>query len=77
MLFQKIDFQAVSKQINHLTKNKKNRNKDLVNKSLKKLKKAASTNINLMPLIIDAVKSNASIGEISDTLRQVFDEYKG
>jgi len=74
---QKIDSQAVAKQIKNLTKNKKNRNKDLVNKSLKKLKNAASTNVNLMPLIIDAVKSNASIGEISDTLRKVFDEYKG
>ena len=28
-------------------------------------------------IVLEAVKSNATIGEISDTLRNVFDEYKG
>ena len=32
---------------------------------------------NIMPVIIDAVKSHATLGEISDTLRKVFGEYKG
>jgi methylmalonyl-CoA mutase N-terminal domain/subunit len=30
-----------------------------------------------MPYIIDAVESYATLGEICDTLRDVFGEYKG
>jgi methylmalonyl-CoA mutase N-terminal domain/subunit len=37
---------------------------------------AARTGANLMPAIITAVESNATVGEISDTLRRVFGEYK-
>jgi methylmalonyl-CoA mutase, N-terminal domain len=31
---------------------------------------------NLMPAIVDAVKANATLGEISDALREVFGEYR-
>jgi len=40
------------------------------------LKAAAKTDVNLMPLIIDAVKVYASIGEICNVMRDVFGEYK-
>ena len=30
---------------------------------------------NLLPQIIDSVKAHATLGEISDTLREVFGEY--
>jgi len=38
---------------------------------------AKNKNINIIPIMIDAVKANATLGEISDTLRKVFGEYKG
>jgi len=40
------------------------------------LKKAAQGTDNIMLPIVDAVRSYATLGEISDTLREVFGEYK-
>ncbi len=48
---------------------------DDVQKSLTALKETAAGDENLIPLIIDAVKTHATLGEISDTLRGVFGEY--
>jgi methylmalonyl-CoA mutase N-terminal domain/subunit len=45
--------------------------------ALERLYNAASTNANLMPLIIDCVEQLCTLGEISDTLRQVFGTYDG
>jgi methylmalonyl-CoA mutase, N-terminal domain len=44
--------------------------------SLKKVEDAARSGANLMPHILAAVEANATVGEISDTLRNVFGEYK-
>ena len=44
--------------------------------ALEKLKEKALSNDNLMPYILDAVKTYASIGEICDALREVFGEYQ-
>jgi methylmalonyl-CoA mutase N-terminal domain/subunit len=44
--------------------------------SLKGVEDAARSGANLMPVIITAVESYATVGEISDTLRRVFGEYK-
>ncbi len=44
--------------------------------SLKEVEDAAHSGANLMPAIITAVESYATVGEISDTLRRVFGEYK-
>ena len=43
---------------------------------LEALKKAASGDENLMPYIIEAVRSYATLGEICDVLRSVFGEYQ-
>ena len=43
---------------------------------LKKIKECATNHTNLMPLVIDAVENFCTLGEISDTLRSVFGEYK-
>jgi len=74
---QKIDLKAVSNQIENLKKFKSNRNMKLINTILNNLEKTANTNINVIPIIIDAVKAKATLGEISDTLRKAFGEYKG
>lgn len=44
--------------------------------ALASLKAAAEGDANLLPLIVDAVKANATVGEISDALRQVWGEYE-
>lgn len=62
-------------QIEFLKKIKAERDNSLVNEKLKLLKEAAQGDSNLMPFIIDAVRVYASIGEICNTLREVFGEY--
>ncbi|HFD05159.1 MAG TPA: methylmalonyl-CoA mutase, partial [Firmicutes bacterium] len=59
-----------------LKKIKENRDNTKVKNILSELEKKAKGNSNLMPTILEAVKSYASIGEITNTLRKVFGEYK-
>jgi methylmalonyl-CoA mutase N-terminal domain/subunit len=43
--------------------------------SLATLRQAATGNASLMPLIVDCVELNATLGEIADALRSIFGEY--
>jgi methylmalonyl-CoA mutase N-terminal domain/subunit len=72
----KLNEQIQSNQIEFLNKVRSQRNKEEVNQKLSALKTAADSDANLIPFIIDAVKSYASIGEICNSMRQVFGEYK-
>ena len=56
---------------------KKNRNIEKVQSCLNALKVAAKGTDNLMPFILAAVEEYATLGEISDVLREVFGEYTG
>ncbi len=47
-----------------------------VEKALSAMEAAAETDGNLMPYIIDAAKAYATTGEISDSFRRVFGEYR-
>ena len=51
------------------------RDQDASNNCLKNIEKAAINGDNLMPLVIEAVEKQCTLGEISDTLRKVFGEY--
>lgn len=68
--------QTVRKQIARLKKIRRERNNAEVNVALTKLKKAALAGTNLMPPIFSCVKGYATIGEISDALREVYGEHK-
>lgn len=48
-----------------------------VHRALDTVRAAAAGGANLMPPIIDAVKAMATLGEISDTLRREWGEYRG
>ncbi|HEY4384871.1 MAG TPA: methylmalonyl-CoA mutase family protein [Ktedonobacteraceae bacterium] len=50
------------------------RDNTLVQQKLEALANGAAGNANLMPLIIEAVEAYATLGEVSDTLRNVFGE---
>ena len=52
------------------------RSRKKVKKALEKLGRTAEGQENLMPYLFEAVKAYATNGEISDTLREVFGEYK-
>ncbi len=55
---------------------KQRRDDKKVKESLEKLRIAAMDDVNLMPMILEAVKAYATIGEMCDVLREVFGEYK-
>ena len=59
-----------------LARVKKERNNAKVKETLAVLKKAAQGTDNVVPPILEAVKAYATLGEISDTLREVFGEYR-
>ena len=72
----KIDMKIQSEQIKFLKKIKNERNNEEVAKKINELKNAARGNDNLMPFILNAVKVYASVGEICNSMREVFGEYK-
>jgi len=59
-----------------LAKVKKERDNKIVKETLAALKKAAQGSENIVPHTLGAVKAYATLGEISDTLREVFGEYR-
>jgi methylmalonyl-CoA mutase N-terminal domain/subunit len=60
-----------------LGKLRSERNQELVNKALSDLHEALQAEKNIMPYVIDAVTVYCTLGEIADTLRRVYGEYKG
>lgn len=68
--------EVVKKQIRKTKKVKQRRNNKKVKVLLNDLQKTAIDNLNLMEPILNCVKEYATIGEISDTLRDVYGEYK-
>jgi len=73
----KIDMKVQDNQVAFLNKIRNERNQQAVDEALENLKSAACDDSkNLMPYILEAVKTYASVGEICNTLRVVFGEYK-
>jgi len=72
----KVDPSVRTSQIEKLERLKSERDAEKVESMLTKLKKGAEGNDNLMPLILNAVKAYATLGEVCDTLREVFGEYQ-
>jgi len=74
--FLKIDESAAKQHTARLRDVKKTRNNAQVGEKILDLKKAASDKQNLMPYILSCVKSYATLGEIMDSLREVYGEYQ-
>jgi methylmalonyl-CoA mutase N-terminal domain/subunit len=72
----RIDDIVEKKQRAALKKLRSERDGKKVQYALSKMKSAAEKDENLMPFILDAVKSYATTGEISNTFREVFGEYR-
>ncbi len=71
----KVDPSVEEAQLGKLNKIKQNRDNGAVSDNLKSLGEAAETTQNLMPYILDAVRSYATLGEICGVLRKEFGEY--
>ncbi len=63
------------KQAQRVRERKQARNAAAVRAALATVKRAAADGTNLMPVIIDAVQQECSVGEISDVFRDVFGVY--
>ena len=72
----KIDDSIRIVQMDKLRLLKEKRDCSKVAQCLKRIHENAISNENLMPAVIDAVENYCTLGEISDTLRSVFGEYK-
>jgi len=72
----KIDMKVQDEQVKFLRQIRSKRNNSDVADKIQSLKTAAQGDGNLMPFILECVKSYASIGEICNVMREVFGEYK-
>ncbi len=73
----RVDPEVERVQRENLVKLRKERNNEEVNNKLEALREAArDSSVNLMPYILDAVKTYATLGEICNVLREVFGEYE-
>ena len=72
----RVDPKVEKEQVTRLQKLKRERNNTQVKLALDKLRTATEKDENLMPAIIEAVKTYATLGEICCVLRKVYGEYK-
>jgi methylmalonyl-CoA mutase, N-terminal domain len=71
-----IDETVAKRQADRLRQLREERSNDDVQRCLNALQKAASRDENTMPLLIEAAKAYATLGEICDSLRAVFGTYE-
>jgi len=72
----RVDPKVEDEQVAGLQKLKRERDNRKVEGVLEKLHYSAERDENLMPIIIEAIKSYATLGEICDVLRKIYGEYK-
>jgi methylmalonyl-CoA mutase N-terminal domain/subunit len=73
---QRIDPSLEPKQVERLRALRAKRNVETWQAAILAVEDAARSGENLMPRILAAVESNATVGEISDAMRKVFGEYR-
>ena len=73
----KINEKKTYQQIKRIQTIKQSRNNDQVRNQLKDLKKTILAGDNLIPTLIKCVKSDCTLGEISDQMRSVYGEHNG
>jgi methylmalonyl-CoA mutase N-terminal domain/subunit len=73
----KIDDSIREVQIEKINALKKRRDPGKVDSLLQVLNDAAASEENIMPAVLNAVENLVTLGEIADTLREVYGEYRG
>ncbi|HEY0555294.1 MAG TPA: methylmalonyl-CoA mutase family protein [Thermoanaerobaculia bacterium] len=72
----RIDPEAERAQVERLRAVRERRNPERATAAVSALAAAAGEDRNLMPAILDAVRAEVTLGEISDALREVYGEYR-
>ena len=70
-----IDDTAAATQLARLTATRAERDSDVVRGALDRLREGAAGTANTMPLLIEAARARATLGEVCHTLKGVWDEY--
>ena len=71
-----IGMETERRQIERLKRLKEERDNQRVSEVLDRVRNVARGDENVMPVLIEAVKAYATVGEISDALREVFGEHR-
>ena len=71
----KVDEEGEKQQIDNLQALRRRRDNREVNEKLRALRQSAQSDDNLMPPLLEAVKSYATLGEMMGVFREVFGEY--
>ncbi|MCD6330349.1 MAG: methylmalonyl-CoA mutase family protein [Candidatus Cloacimonetes bacterium] len=71
----RVDEKVEILQVQKLYKTKAERNEKKVHESLEKMRNISRTQENIFPIILEAVKTYATLGEICNVLREEFGEY--
>jgi methylmalonyl-CoA mutase N-terminal domain/subunit len=72
----RVDPESEREQVERLKQFKADRDQELVDKRLDELRKASEGTDNLLPPIKQALKDNASLGEVCGAMRDVFGKYQ-
>ncbi len=72
----KVNPEVEEKQKRRLERLRKERDGEEGKRALAKIRRVAGRKENLMPVVLDAVKSYATLGEICDVLKNMFGEYR-
>lgn len=71
-----LDKESEQRQIVSLNKVKESRNEKRLQESLEKLSSDAQAGVNIVPSVVVAVKEYATVGEITDVLREVYGKWQ-
>lgn len=71
-----VDIKVGENEADKIREMRANRDAAKLKATLENLRKDSSENKNIMPAVIEAVKANATIGEICNVWREVYGEYK-
>ena len=72
----KVNPEVEEKQKRRLERLRKERDGEEVKRALAEIRRVAGSKENLMPVVLDAVKSYVTLGEICDVLKNMFGEYR-
>ena len=72
----RVDPAVTEKQLQRLAALRERRDGGAVARALERIREAAESDENMMPLLIDAVEAYATVGEICDVLRDAWGEYR-
>ncbi len=71
----KLNPKVTEQQHQRLRETRNSRDSKAVEQALTLISNACSSNENLFPLVIEAVKLNATLGEIMNSMKEVFGTY--